>query len=271
MVQTSSAGAASPPSTARPPPRLTMELDNVTAAVTAAADDLPLPRLLATVLLPAAQATDGAYRRLDEALRADTGRPHAAGGAAAAAPATGPPPPPPATTTAGGGRTGVSPYAVTCAHVTEDLKVAAEVLAALALALTARPPGDAPFACAAAVVGRLQAAEAARLVATVSLHVLRRSAAHGVADRPPLPPSMVAAAVSAGPSGGGGGGGGGPRVGNGVDDDATVAAAVADPDRLGRATRAAADAEEAVRDVLDEVREMIADAEEEAGGGGGEA
>ncbi|OSX72457.1 hypothetical protein BU14_0433s0015 [Porphyra umbilicalis] len=192
-----------------------MELDNVTAAVTAAADDLPLPRLLATVLLPAAQATDGAYRRLDEALRADTGRPRAAGGAApAATPATGPPPPPPATTTTttgGGRRTGVSPYAVTCAHVTEDLKVAAEVLAALALALTARPPGDAPYACAAAVVGRLQAAEAARLVATVSLHVLRRSAAHGVAGRPPLPPSMVAAAASAGPSGGGGGGGTPPR------------------------------------------------------------
>lgn len=144
MVHTSA------PPDRRPPPALTMELDNVTAAVTAAADDLPLHRLLATVLLPAAAATDGAYRRLDAALRADTGRPPAAGaatdvgggggggGSAAAAAAAAAPP------------GGAPAYDVTCAHVTEDLKVAAEVLAALALALTARPRGDAAAAAAAA-------------------------------------------------------------------------------------------------------------------------
>ncbi|GAB0497198.1 hypothetical protein MMPV_008522 [Pyropia vietnamensis] len=241
-----------------------MELDNVTAAVTAAADDLPLPRLLATVLLPAAAATDAAYRRLDAALRADTGRPPAAGvsdgsrgddGSPAAAAIAG------ALETPGGPPS----YAVTCAHVTEDLKVAAEVLSALALVLTARPRDDAPYAAAAAVVERLQGAEAARLVATVSLHVLRRAVAHGVGEgaRLPLSRSMVAAAAAS------------AAVATEADQDvvggmtsasgdtaaATVPSPVVDADRIGRAVRSLAAAEESVRDVLDEVREMIAEAE----------
>lgn len=259
----------------RPVPTFTMELDNVTAAVTAAADDLPLPRLLTTVLLPAAAATDGAYQRLDAALRADTGRPPAAGGsgggrggdgisaAAAVAAAMETPGGPPA-------------YAITCANVTEDLKVSAEVLTALSLVLTARPRDDAPYAAAAAVVERLQGAEASRLVATVSLHVLRRAAAHGVgggASRSPLPRSMVAAAAASGALAAEADGhdGGGVNSGNG---DATAASPpppVVDADRISRAVRSLATAEEAVRDVLDEVREMIADAEgDEAGGGNGD-
>jgi len=112
----------------------------------------------------------------------------------------------------------------------------------LALALTVQPPVDAPSACAATVVGRLQAAEAARLIATVSLHVVRHTR-QGVEGRSPVPRSMVAAAASAGPSGGGRGGGVGrtlrrqqqQRLRDG-------GAAVPDPDHLGRVARAGADA-----------------------------
>lgn len=260
-----------------PAPAFTMELDNVTAAVTAAADDLPLPRLLQTVLLPAAAATDGAYQRLDTALRADTGRPPAAGSSDGGRGDDGSPAAAAAVAAAMENPGGLSAYAITCSHVTEDLKVAAEVLSALALVLTARPRGDAPYAAAAAVVERLQGAEAARLVATVSLHVLRRAAAHGVGGggaRSPLPRSMVAAAAASGAvaaEADGRDGGGGVTSGNG---DAAAAAPpppVVDADRIGRAVRSLAAAEEAVRDVLDEVREMIADAEgDEAGGEDGD-
>lgn len=248
-----------------------MELDNVTAAVTAAADDLSLPRLLATVLLPAASATDGAYRRLDAALRADTGRPPAAGGGDGGRGGDGTPA---ATAVAATMETPGGPpaYATTCAHVTEDLKIAAEVLSALSLVLTARPRGDVPYAAAAAVVERLQGAEASRLVATVSLHVLRRAAAHGVGGgvaRSPLPRSMVAAAVASGAVAAEAEGHDESDVasGNGGATAAAPPPPVVDAERISRAVRSLAAAEEAVRDVLDEVRQTIADAEgDEAGG-----
>ena len=130
-----------------------------------------------------------------------------------------------------------SNYALVCANCTEDFKLASEGVLELRSVCAERALGEAEFAPLVALIDRLQALEERKMAAVVSVHAVKRSRKEG----------------------------GDEAVLRALGDDGSRGGV---EDRIIKYSQTLRKIDEDIAEVMEEVREIVFDAEEEEGEAG---